>query len=124
MKHCPSCGTEYEDFARECMDCHTALEQGPPSVSVADTRGTPDAYLVVVHWFGGVAAALHAAQARSRLESQGISCFVSGEYSARLSPLTELGCSLLVREEDADEAKRILRDYLESNVKPQEDEPS
>jgi hypothetical protein len=29
MKHCPNCGSEYQDWVKACLDCASQLEEGP-----------------------------------------------------------------------------------------------
>jgi hypothetical protein len=56
------------------------------------------------------------------LESEGIPCVLPGEASVGMLPVLDV--PVLVCKEDEEEATRILRDYLESNAEPQEDEPA
>jgi hypothetical protein len=48
------------------------------------------------------------------LQSQGIPAFVPGETSVELLPVLDV--PLLVREEDAERAADILRDYLDTQA--------
>jgi hypothetical protein len=57
---------------------------------------------------------LDADVARSILQAQGIPSLVPGEISAELLPVLDV--SLLVREEDAEQAARILQEYLNSEA--------
>jgi hypothetical protein len=66
---------------------------------------------VTVRVFSGPTALLDADVARNILQSQGIPSFVPGEISAELLPVLDV--SLLVREEDAERAATIIRDYLD-----------
>ena len=52
--------------------------------------------------------------ARNILQTQGIPSTISGEGLA--DPFPVLGVHLLVREEDAAHAERILQDYLDTDV--------
>jgi len=52
--------------------------------------------------------------AKNILQDQGIPSVVSGGFSAELLPVLDV--PLLVREEDAERAARILRDYFEAEA--------
>ena len=52
--------------------------------------------------------------ARNILQTQGIPSLVPGETSVELLPVLDV--SLLVREEDAEHAASILRDYLDTGA--------
>jgi hypothetical protein len=67
---------------------------------------------MTVRVFTGPTALLDADVARNILQSQGIPSLVPGETSAELLPVLDV--SLLVREEDAEQAARILQEYLDS----------
>jgi hypothetical protein len=69
---------------------------------------------VTVRVFTGPTALLDADVARNILQSQGIPSLVPGETSAELLPVLDV--SLLVREEDAEQAARILQEYLDSGA--------
>ena len=116
MPYCPNCLTEYVQGTTTCEDCGAALAPGSPPQAPPPTQnaGFGDSKLVTVRVFSGPTALLDADVARNILQSQGIPSFVPGEISAELLPVLDV--SLLVREEDAEQASRILRDYLESEV--------
>jgi Putative prokaryotic signal transducing protein len=125
MAYCPRCATEYEENAGECMDCHLALRPGPPPASLLERKKhgmRRDVKLVSVHVFSGGTAVMEAELAKNWLESEGIPCVLPGEASVGMLPVLDV--PLLVCEEDADEATRILKEYLESNATAQEDEPA
>jgi hypothetical protein len=69
---------------------------------------------VTVRIFTGPTALLDADVARNILQSQGIPSFVPGETSAELLPVLDV--PLLVREEDAERAATVLRDYLDAQA--------
>jgi hypothetical protein len=69
---------------------------------------------VTVRVFSGPAALLNADVARNILQSQGIPSLVPGETSVELLPVLDV--PLLVREEDAERAASILRDYLDTEA--------
>ncbi len=52
--------------------------------------------------------------ARNILQSQGIPCVLPGETSAEIIPVLDV--PLLVREEDADRATRVLEDYFDTDA--------
>jgi Putative prokaryotic signal transducing protein len=124
MAYCPQCGTEYQEGSPECMDCHVALRSGPPPAPTREPEPAlpRDVKLAPVHIFSGGAALMEAHLAKSWLESEGIPCVLPGETSVGMLPVLDV--PLLVREEDADEAAQILKNYLESNTAEQDDEPA
>jgi hypothetical protein len=69
---------------------------------------------VTVRVFAGPTALLDADVARNILQSQGIPSLVPGETSVELLPVLDV--PLLVQEEDAERAARILRDYLDTEA--------
>ena len=117
MPYCPNCLTEYVEGTTACEDCGAQLVPGSPPETPPDTQpeirsaGSADSKLVTVRVFTGPTALLDADVARNILQSQGIPCLVPGETSAELLPVLDV--SLLVREEDAERAARILEDYLD-----------
>jgi Putative prokaryotic signal transducing protein len=124
MAYCPQCGTEYREGSPECIDCHVALRPGPLPAAVREPeQALPrDVKLIPVHIFSGGTALMEAHLAKSWLESEGIPCVLPGETSVGMLPVLDV--PLLVRQEDADEATRILKEYLESNAAEQNDEPA
>ena len=119
MPYCPNCLTEYVEGASTCGDCGTQLAPGsPPQPSPgARSAGSGDSKLVTVRVFTGDfpgRALLDADLARNILQSQGIPALVPCEISARLLPVFDV--PLLVREEDAERAASILRDYLDTEA--------
>jgi hypothetical protein len=69
---------------------------------------------VSVRVFTGPTALLDAEVAGNILQTQGIPSLVPGETSAELLPVLDV--PLLVREEDAERAATILRDYLDTKA--------
>jgi Putative prokaryotic signal transducing protein len=114
MAYCPQCLAEYAEGSRECIDCHLALEPGPPPAEPEEPELPRDVKLVTVHIFSGGMAVMQAKMARSWLESEEIPCVTVGEASVGLQPFLDV--PLLVRAEDEQEARRILREYLESEA--------
>jgi len=114
MPYCPSCLTEYVEGTTTCEDCGAQLAPGSPPEAPPQTQsaGSGNSKLVPVRVFTGPTALLDADVARNILQSQGIPSLVPGETSAELLPVLDV--SLLVREEDAEHAASILRDYLDA----------
>ena len=126
MPYCAQCLIEYVEGTAKCEDCGAALLPGsPPQAPVpADLRGQKNVKLVAVHVFGGGTAQMDADLARNILQSQGIPSLLQGETSAEVLPVLDI--PLLVREEDAEHAERILKDFLEAEVQmaPEEVDPA
>ena len=120
MPYCPNCLTQYVEGTSTCEDCGAELAPAsPPEPSPgARSAGARNSKLVTVRVFTGVFAGspalFDADVARDILQSQGIPSLVPGETSAELLPV--LNVSLLVREEDAERAASILREYLDTEV--------
>ena len=114
MPYCPRCLTEYVEGTTTCEDCGVQLAPGSPPDTPPQTHsaGSGDSKLVTVRVFTGPTALLDADVASSILQSQGIPSLVPGQTSAELLPVLDV--SLLVREEDAEHAASILRDYLDA----------
>lgn len=125
VAYCPKCLVEYAEGSPECIDCHVALRSGERPIQAAEdeeSRAPRDVKLVTVRVFSGHAAPMEAELAKNWLESEGIPCVLAGENSAAMLPVLDV--PLLVREEDAEEAARILKEYAESDPAPAEEEPS
>ncbi|MGA2983276.1 MAG: DUF2007 domain-containing protein [Terriglobia bacterium] len=123
MPHCAQCLIEYVEGTAQCEDCGAALLPGsppeaPPRVDLMEEK---DVKLVPVRVFTGGTAQMDADLARNILQSQGIPCLLQGETSAELLPVLDV--PLLVREEDAGHAERILQDYLDADVPSVPEEP-
>jgi len=116
MPYCPNCLTEYVHGTIKCEDCGAALEPGPPPESPPrpPSARPDDSKLVPVRVFSGPNALLDAELARNILQTQGIPSLVPGETSVELLPVLDV--SLLVREQDAEHAASILRDYLDTEA--------
>ncbi|HET7214153.1 MAG TPA: DUF2007 domain-containing protein [Terriglobia bacterium] len=135
MPYCPDCLTEYVEGTNECEDCGAELVPGSPP-EVDDESGSnprtafggwfrslvgagqetdedegPPVKTVRIRSFSGGTASMDAAVARKLLKAQGIPSVLGGENSAEMLPVLEV--SLLVREEDADRAAEILRNYFD-----------
>jgi Putative prokaryotic signal transducing protein len=136
MPYCPQCLTEYVEGTSECEDCRIDLVPGSPpeAVDEADSPSSttqafggwfrslvgagkededegPPVKTVRIRAFSGGTASLDAALARKLLQARGIPSVLGGETSAEVLPVLEV--SLLVREEDADRAAEILRNYFD-----------
>ncbi len=120
MAYCPRCMTEYREGAKECIDCHVALQPGSPPAGVENLEGGNEVKLVRVRTFSGATARLDADLAKNLLETQGIRCVLPGEFSAGTMPGIDV-VQLLVREEDAEQAIEVLNLYLDSPETPPAD---
>lgn len=123
MPYCPQCLIEYVEGTAQCEDCSAALLPGsppkaPPRVDLAEEK---DVKLVPARIFTGSTAEMDAELARNILQTQGIPCALSGEGAADPFPVADV--QLLVREEDAAHAERILQEYLDTEVPAAPDEP-
>jgi hypothetical protein len=123
MPYCPQCLIEYVEGTAQCEDCGASLLPGSPPEAPprVDLIAEKDGKLVPARFFTGSTAQLDADLARNILQSQGIPCVLQGENSAEILPVLEI--PLLVREEDAADAERILQEYLDADVPSTPDEP-
>ncbi len=126
MPYCPQCLIEYVDGTARCEDCGAELLPGsPPEAPLRiDLTQEKNVKLVPARVFSGGTAQMDADLARNILQSQGIPCLLQGESSVEMLPVLDI--PLLVREEDAAHAERILRDYLdtENSAAPEEPDPA
>jgi hypothetical protein len=134
MPYCPNCLTEYVGGTSECEDCGIPLLPGSPPetenevdsgsgagkefgewfralVGAGPADEDPHVKIVRIRTFSGATASLDAGLARNLLRARGIRSVLGGENSAEVLPVLEV--SLLVREEDADRAADILRNYFD-----------
>ena len=104
---CPECGAEYRQGFYECSDCQVALVHELPSEPEPESgeRIIPILEVGPVE-FGRV---------RSILEEAGIECFAVQDDGLGTVLGTRLasGVWVQVREEDAEKAKRLLRELLQ-----------
>jgi len=116
MPYCPQCLIEYVDGTTKCEDCGAELQSGSPPAPQpsGEAIDSKDFKLVTVRVFSGPTALLDADVARNILQTQGIPSMVPGETSLELLPVLDV--PLLVREEDAAQAARVLQDYLDSGA--------
>jgi hypothetical protein len=116
MPYCPQCLIEYVDGTVQCEDCSANLLPGsPPEAPLRiDLTEEKDVKLVPARIFTGSTAPMDAELARNILQTQGIASTISGEGLAEPFPVAEV--HLLVREEDAAHAERILQDYLDTDA--------
>jgi Putative prokaryotic signal transducing protein len=136
VPYCPNCLTEYVKGTEECEDCKVSLLPGSPPARGGEESSEPDRAGAVARWFRslvgagpecdepeaktvrirtffGNTAMLDADLARNLLRAHGIPSILPGETSVELLPFLEV--PLLVREEDAERAKSILRDYFDQS---------
>jgi len=123
MPYCAQCSIEYVEGTAQCEDCGAALLPGSPPEAPprVDLREEKDVKLVPARIFAGATAEMDAELARNILQTQGIPSALSGEGMADPFPAAEV--RLLVREEDAGHAERILQDYLDAEVPSAAEEP-
>jgi hypothetical protein len=125
MPYCAQCLTEYVEGTTVCEDCGAHLLPGsptsaPPRLEIPNEK---DVKLVPARAFTGGSARMDAELALNILQTQGIPSTIAGEGLSDPLPVTEV--HLLVREEDAARAERILQEYLDTEVPaaPDEQEP-
>ncbi|MFZ0961960.1 MAG: hypothetical protein WAO35_13735 [Terriglobia bacterium] len=123
MPYCAKCLIEYVDGTAQCEDCGADLLPGsppeaPPRVDLSEEK---DVKLVPARVFTGSTAAMDAELARNILQTQRIPSTISGEGLADPFPVTDV--HLLVREEDAAHAERILQEYLDADLPTTADDP-
>lgn len=126
MPYCPDCKSEYEEGVEKCATCGTVLLPGsvPQARPGGQTHAKPEEISTVcVRVFRGPTAKMEADLARNVLDQEGIPCVLPGEVMAEVLPGVDV-VQLLVREEDADTATEILKDYFDSPQPPPPDEPS
>ena len=123
MPYCAKCLIEYVEGTVQCEDCGAFLLPGSPPEAPprVDLRGEKDVKLVPARIFIGSTAPMDAELARNILQTQGIASTISGEGLADPFPVTEV--HLLVREDDAGNAERILQEYLDTEVPSAPEEP-
>jgi hypothetical protein len=116
MPYCANCSIEYVEGTAQCEDCGAALLPGSPPdpPPLIDLSAEKNLKLVPVRVFAGGTAQMEAELARNILRSQGIPCVLQGENSAELLPVLDI--PLLVREEDAERATRVLEGYLDADA--------
>ena len=123
MPYCPQCLIEYVEGTAQCEDCGAVLLPGsppaaPPRVDLTEEK---DVKLVPARIFSGSTAPMDAELAGNILQTQGIPSTISGEGLADPFPVTDV--HLLVREEDAAHAERILQEYLDADLPSAPEEP-
>jgi hypothetical protein len=123
MPYCTQCLIEYVEGTSQCEDCGAILSPGsppeaPPRVEIQHEK---DVKLVPVRIFTGGTAHTDADVAQGVLESQRIPCTVSGEGAGEPFPVVDV--QLLVREEDLDQAPRVLDAYLNSETPATPEDP-
>ncbi len=124
MPYCSKCLIEYVEGTTECEDCGGDLLPGSPPESPGQlmTLDSKDVKLSPVRVFTGATAQMNADLARSILRSQGIPCILQGETSAELLPVLDV--PVLVREQDAERAARILEGYFDTDAPAAAEESS
>lgn len=123
MPFCTKCGSEYETGVERCSDCNEVLVAHMPPEE-PDAAGRHGDFMNGDEIHGGeqeildrliqIAVFNHSIEAhlcKTRLESEGIECFLADEHLSYLGPFAgeSRGIKLQVRESDADRAIEILR---------------
>jgi hypothetical protein len=116
MPYCAKCLIEYVDDTTQCEDCGASLLPGsppeaPPRLEIFREK---DVKLVPARIFMGGSARLDAELAMNILQTQGIASTIAGEGLSDPLPVTDV--VLLVREEDAERAERVFKNYLDAEV--------
>lgn len=104
---CPSCGAEYREGFTECWNCGVALTDRPPPEPAEILHDDDSKYVEVYR----AAGAFEGGFIKSVLEGSGIACLLSGSTGGGAYPVTvgSLGVvRVLVKEDDAAEAKRLI----------------
>jgi hypothetical protein len=116
MPYCAKCLIEYVDGTTQCEDCGATLLPGSPPASPPrlEIPHEKDVRLVPARVFTGGSARMDSELARNILQTQGIPSTIAGEGLSDPLPVTEV--HLLVREEDAARAERVLQEYLDTEV--------
>jgi len=122
VPYCAKCSIEYVEGTTQCEDCGAFLLPGSPPEAPRrlEIAHEKDAKLVSVRIFTGDSG-MEAEVARGILESQGIPCALSGDVAGEPFPVMDI--HLLVREEDAGRAERILQEYAAAGVPAAPEEP-
>ena len=123
MPYCSHCLIEYVEGTAQCEDCGDELLPGSPPEKAprVDLAAEKDVKLVPARIFCGSSAPMDAELAQNILQTQGIPSTISGEGLADPFPVAEV--HLLVREEDAAHAERILTEYLDTEATASSEEP-
>jgi putative signal transducing protein/zinc ribbon protein len=122
MAHCSKCGVEYSEGTAACAKCGAPLLPGQlPAMAATEKPRSGQTQCVRV--FRGPTAQMEADLAKNVLIEEGIPCVLPGEEMASVLPGVDL-VQLWVRQEDADEAMEILKDFFDSPQPFASDEPS
>ena len=121
MPFCPMCGSEYEAGVERCADCDGVLAANMPHEE-EDTEQelTPEPLdrLVQIASFNYL---VEADLCRTRLESEGIECFLADELGTYVPFRVPVEVRLQVRESDAQRALEILQQEPQEETDSTED---
>jgi putative signal transducing protein/zinc ribbon protein len=128
MAHCPKCGVENAEEATVCSVCGAALPTRRPPDGVTANKQDPEPERAsgetsCIRIFRGPTAQMEADLAKNVLEQEGIPCALPGEEMAAVLPGVDV-VQLLVRQEDAEEATEILKDFFDLPQPLASEEPS
>jgi len=107
MPFCPSCKYEYRPDVKKCQDCDVALVDALPS------EHRPVAEAVDLVRIASYPYEVQAHEAVIKLEQHGISALVANEKIAQTDMIlawADGGVHVVVRREDAAQARKILED--------------
>ncbi|MAF10148.1 hypothetical protein CMK11_06815 [Candidatus Poribacteria bacterium] len=112
MRSCPACGAEYTDKAVVCSDCQASLVEGPAASTSATVElvrwervyGPPDQVAALM-----LQGVLEAEEIPVRVEASTMAAY----GALRSSLKAEAWGALLVPAERAEEATRLIDEYLE-----------
>ena len=113
MPYCPRCFAEYVAGTSLCEDCTTPLVSGSPPARVTESPEIdllPEAKLVAVRTFDDLNSSFEAELAQNLLREKGVPSTLSGDVAAGTFPGFPI--VLLVREEDAARAVRVLEAFI------------
>lgn len=112
--HCPKCGYEYREGFTRCPDCNLDLVSGP-APEIQEEEPEYASYVEVLDTFNPFDIAI----IKSILDSEGINYYFIGENFGGIYPMATAP-KLMVVEDQAEEAKEILKDlsltYLASHT--------
>ena len=100
---CPKCRAEYREGFTTCWDCHIDLVEILPPLPEAEHEFV---------YFTEILATYNPADVvflKSLLESEGIQYFFKGEHFMYMRPLAD-PVRLMVRQDQVDEAKELVKD--------------
>ena len=117
MPYCPACSADYAPGTVQCHDCEIDLEE-PGQEEAAPPAELPPEPLVTVASFD---TPLRANILASRLEAEGVQCFIADAETIGLHALLANavgGVKIQVRESDGPKAAAIVRENSSPSTPP------